>query len=457
MAETIDWPQLEPLQVEGRDWLTFRRRACLWDEPGVGKTPQAVAALDELRRWGLANRALVVAPSSVTYNWRNELERFTEGGIRPEQVFVVDSLKAMKKAPLANPDFQVVVISYVLLAKAETFLPLRAWRPHLCIIDELQFFKSPTALRTLALYGAGRIPGLVQASDRTWLLSGTPMKNHYGELYTMLQAVWPERVVDAPDYDTFLAQHCRIAHGKHGSFPVANLNPARSRALLNGIYLRRTQKDRGANGLPPVRFVEHVLPEPSPKARAELESSLPPRVQRLFEGDDPPADALAALAKSNEFSVFRRLAARLKIEHAIEWIKLQTQGDEPIVIIGHHTEPLDEIGKAFKRQGSGVIRGGTSAKKRADLTAQFQRRELSVLCVQITAAVGMTLTAADRLAFLEMSPTPSDNEQCYKRIHRHTQTRPCTVTCLTLPRTPDRQVMGTLRRKLSMIGEILPS
>lgn len=272
--------KLYPWQTTGVEWLARRRRALLADDMGLGKSITAIRAAVAAG----AGTVLVLAPTVVAYNWQRELQRWAPG-------LTVGLLTAGHHLSEASAH-SVVVCTHGLTINTEVFDWLRSVAWGLVVVDEAHFFRNEDAKRTRALYGTG---GILSKAERIWLLTGTPMPNHAGELWPMLRGVWPDRC--AYSFEQFRDKFCALRwdHHRNDWKIVGNKKETLPdlRAMLDGVVLRRRKKDV-LRDLPPIRWETVALPQTYPVATMFESLNLDRELRRLLEGKTPE-QALDAL------------------------------------------------------------------------------------------------------------------------------------------------------------------
>jgi len=430
--------ELYPYQVTGARYLAEHRKAMLLDEPGLGKTVQAIEACNLVG----ARDVLVICPASVVSNWRREFARFGTGQ-------------------------RVRITSYDLVA--------RDWRAFAdlydaLILDEAHYLKAPNAKRTLAVYGNANVPGLANMVPHVFALTGTPAPNHAGEVWTHFNALHPEGLAKPayPDrrlnFDEFVSRFCKFKPGEWGPKVVGSRNLEELRERLAGFTLRRLKKDVLPD-LPDISYQELAIDAADAARRIESdvdETELALVKTALQSGD---SDALMGLAA--HLPGLRRLTAMAKVDALIAWVREfhEAAPDRKIVIFGHHTEPLERLQAGLRnevafdpgRMRPVLVMGSTPPGHRGNMVEKFQKDpKCRVFIGQITAAgTGITLTAASDLIFLEQSWVPSDNSQAAQRIHRIGQKRGCMVRYCTLAGSIDEAVQRVLARKTKDLAALL--
>ena len=170
--------KLYPYQAEGALFAARAGRSLIGDEMGLGKTIQAIAAAELFARHFGVRRVLVVCPTSLKHQWKNEFARFSE---RDAQV--IDGLRARRETQYREEAF-CKIIHYETLARDADLIA--AWAPDLVIADEAQRIKN---WNTIAARALKRI-----ASPYAMVLTGTPLENRLEELISIVQFVDQHRL-----------------------------------------------------------------------------------------------------------------------------------------------------------------------------------------------------------------------------------------------------------------------
>lgn len=170
--------KLYPYQVEGALFAARAGRALIGDEMGLGKTVQAVAAAELLARHFGVQRVLVVCPTSLKHQWKNEFARFSE-----REAQVIHGLRAQRQLQYREDAF-CKITHYETLARDADLI--EAWAPELVIADEAQRIKN---WNTIAARALKRIH-----SPYAVVLTGTPLENRLEELISIVQFVDQHRL-----------------------------------------------------------------------------------------------------------------------------------------------------------------------------------------------------------------------------------------------------------------------
>ncbi len=354
---------LRPYQVDGYRWLARMARwgvgACLADDMGLGKTVQCLGVLLERAKQG---PALIVAPTSLGYNWLDEAARFAPG-------LSVQLYRGKDRARLleqAGPG-TVLVTSYdIAVRDAEQ---LSALELATLVLDEAQNVKNAFTERAKAIRS-------LRAEWRV-ALTGTPLENHLGELWSLLDVIEPGLLGGWEDFSRRFARPIEVEGDR------ARLD-ALSR-LIRPFVLRRTKRE--------------VLPELPPRTERIQRVPLSTGEQELYEtarlaalgriaggATDARFEILAALTRLRRLVCHPRLydpettLESSKLEALLEILgELATEGHRALVF-SQFTSYLEIVRDAIASAGISTLYldGSTPAKERARRVEAFQRGEADV-------------------------------------------------------------------------------
>ena len=448
----VDLAQLEDYQLEGARFLAERKDAFLADEPGVGKTAQAVRACDLTG----ARNILVLVPASVRVNWLLEFEKFSPFD-RPGKA-IMDGK--------ARPADGIVVCSYDLLANKDLLKSLAARQWDVLILDEAHSLKERTAGRTRIVYGR-RSDGakcLAERATYRWRLSGTPAPNNVAELWTHLHAAG----VYADRYHVFIDAFCTGFTSDYGFRITGTKNADALKQLLSGFMLRR-KKDDVIPTLTPIEF-EHRTVEP---AVVDTEVYFPETLiagnQYLFEDLKVQNQALAGVrGKGDEVldhlrqlatsaGTLRKYIGLSKVPGYLEVVKpeLRARRYDKILIGAWHIDVLQWLHRELREFGAIMLFGGTPAEKRQHLLDKFRtNRACRVLLCQIKVGVGFNATAAYRVDILEPSWVPAENKQFIDRVHRKGQDGAVTARFFGCNKSVDADITRALASKARELAKV---
>ncbi|MGN7613068.1 DEAD/DEAH box helicase [Magnetococcales bacterium HHB-1] len=438
-------PELFPYQQEGKTLLAQRETALLADEPGLGKTAQAIAASDMIR----AARILVLCPASARINWQREFIRFQE---------IKRKVKVIANGKNSLLPHGVNIISYDLASREALFNRLMAMEVDVLILDEAHYLKSRKARRTKAIFGnrCTRKGGLSEKAKHVYALTGTPAPNNPAELWPMMRALFPAAITvkeRALDHWSFVRRFCRTKNNGFGIQILGGKNLPELRERLTPYLIRRKKLDV-IKDLPPIRF-ESIVLEPG-KLLKEL--------KELEEGSEGEAirevlqQANGDLSKvAIHVALLRRLTGLAKVQPVIDRLKDELEGGlEKIVLFAHHRDVIQGLFDGLSDYKPVSIHGAVPARKRQQAIDNFQNDpSVRIFIGQLSAAgTAITLTAASDALFVESSWVPADNAQAAMRVHRIGQHNPVLIRFATLAGSLDEQVTAAIRRKTTTLAEL---
>ena len=462
---------LRSYQAEGATLLANARRSLLADQPGLGKSYQALAAV-------IANKALplwIVCPAAVRTNWLREIT-----AVAPWL-----SVSLVVSGDDAEARSDVTIVSWEGLSKHRRHLQM----PQAVIADESHFAKDLSAQRTKALLAtAAQLP----ADGMLLGLSGTPVVNGHADLLPTLEAI--DALCLFGSRQQFLDRYCsprtikvpvrrgsserRTITQYRGSKRAGEL---RSKLLAAGVLLRRRKSDV-LHELPPKQIGVQVV---------DLDKSWQELIDAARVGarstshhssgssptDQEAEDALTALAVDASLpspkSVLRRQARRMpgdrsqitfmrrmtgvaKLPFATAWIEawLAGSGDSKIVVFARHREVTTALAGHFEVD---PLIGGISQRRRQAAIEQFTSDPDSRVVVASYEAtgVGVNLQAASCVLFVEPPWSSAEAEQAEDRCHRLGQTESVSVTYLIAADSIDEPVWATIDRKASALRAVL--
>ncbi len=434
--------QLRDYQRDAVAWLlrlaSWAPGACLADDMGLGKTVQALALIAERAASG---PALVVAPTSLAETWRRESERFTPS------LRTVIYRGPNRPALLAQLEpGTILVTSYDILLRDVDALGAVAWSTR--VFDEAHALKNPDAQRSKA---ARALTGGFALA-----LTGTPLENHLGELYSLFATVVPGLLGPWPHFRARFA----VPIERDGDLE----RRARLRGVLRPFLLRRT-KAQVAPELPP--RVEVVRPvELSVEERALYEAERREALERLA-AEDPAGQRFAVLAALTRM---RRLACHPALVHPDSRVAssklaealaladdLRAEGHRALVF-SQFTSHLKIVRAALEERGYRLLYldGATPAAQRGPLVDAWQRGEGDFFLISLKAGgTGLHLTAADTVIHLDPWWNPAAEDQASDRTHRIGQDKPVTVVRLVSQDTIEETVLSLHETKRELARGIL--
>lgn len=418
-------------------------RCLIGDDMGLGKTIQAIAiARVYMDDWPL----LIVCPSSLRLNWKEEIIRWLgdDVGESDVQVFMTgkDASKRLRK---------VNITSYDIVRK----IPAHSLEKcQFVIADESHYLKSITAQRTKV------VTPLVKRARRALLLSGTPALSRPVELFSQVNAIAPCLF---PSYNEYVVRYCNARQTYWGFDVTGSSHLDELHTLLTGTILIRRKKDDVLTQLPEkVRQVTWVETKPSiMKQVARKQVEFEDAKAAASDASTPEeAAALSTCVKGIQNELYA-LTADAKLESVLEFCRDTAESGGKFIVFAHHTKMIDALDQyVTSKLKLGLIRidGATPQADRQALCKKFQSdsNNCRVALLSITAAgVGLTLTKATVVLFAELYWNPGSLLQAEDRAHRIGQRNSILVSYLLAKKTLDESMWKTIRRKLTVVGQSL--
>ncbi len=401
-----------PFQKAGVAYAITRKHTLFGDEPGLGKTCQAIGVINctpTLRR------ILIICPASLKLNWRNELNKWL---VRPRTLFIADSKVC--------PDIQdgIIIINYDVLTKHKDFLRATEWDCIIC--DEAHYLKNPDSGRTKMVFGdkatrAERAYGMADVpplqADCKLLLTGTPIPNRVKELFPLLEFLDPTRWTSKWK---FYQRYCGATQDNGWNSDGASNLDELQEILRSTVMIRRLKKN--------------VLTELPPKTRRVVEFAPNGRIKELiaeershFGSEDEYKDAIERMAAGRvegDRATFRKECAieKAKMPAVLEYMDNAVAESGKVIIFVWHVEVYRLLREHFGPRAVGM-NGSTPMHERQAAVEAFQNSPAVEVIVgqMITMGTGHTLTASSRVIMFEIDDVPANVTQAEDRAHRISQ------------------------------------
>jgi len=433
--------ELRPFQRAGVEYALRARRTFIGDEQGLGKTVQALAALHAAAAWP----AIVVCPASLRLNWEREARRWLPAR-------TVEVLGA-GRGPSGDAD--LYVLNYDSLHKWVGELTAAGVRA--VVLDESHFCKNAKARRTRA---AKELVASLPGDGLLLLLTGTPVLNRPGEL--MPQLTLMGRLQELGGYDRFrhvysrgreldrlhrdLRSTCFVRRRKEDVLPQL---PAKQRTVVP-VEIDNLDEYRAAEADVVAYLREQAAGEAAFLRSIEHLSDDERRAAIRLRGEDAAvraarAEPLVRLTK------LKLLAARGKLRAAVDWTGAFLASGEKLVLFCHHVEISDALLAAFS--DAVHLIGADSAEERQAQIDRFQHDDACrlIVCSDKVGGVGVTLTAASNVAFLELGWNPAAHDQAEDRLHRIGQERAVSAWYLLAAGTIDEKIAELVEEKRALV------
>ena len=442
---------LRDYQLEGFHWMQTLSRCqlhgILADDMGLGKTLQTLTHILTEKDSGRAEGrpALVVAPTSVVPNWKAEAAKF----VPSLSVLVLQGPK--RSRDFRNiPHADLVITSYALLQR--DIGSLRESEFHLVVLDEAQNIKNPAAKVTKAaceLVAAQRI-----------CLSGTPIENHLGELWSLMRFLLPGFL---GSQEAFRARF-QAPIEKDGDEDRKEDLKARVAPLI----LRRT-KDEVASELPPKTLLVHPveLTTGQKDLYETVRATMDRRVRQAIAAQGLEQSRIVfldALLKLRQICCDPRLLAMEEAQE-LSSAKLDYLGDllgtlleekRRVLLFSQFTTMLELIGKKLVSLGIPYLELTGSSRNRGELVDRFQEGSTPLFLISLKAGgTGLNLTAADTVIHYDPWWNPAAEAQATDRAYRIGQTKPVFVHKLICTGTVEERIQKLQADKSKLADDLL--
>jgi superfamily II DNA or RNA helicase/predicted nucleic acid-binding Zn finger protein len=441
--------KLLPYQSRGAVFAACRGRVVLADDMGLGKTVQALAAAELLRRQKGIKRVLVIAPASVKYQWKTEIEKFTNHSAQ-----VIDGLLPRRKMMYASPSF-FNLTSYELVLKDIRYM--QELGPDLIILDEAQRIRNWTTATARTIK---------QLKSRyAFVLTGTPLENKLEELFSVVEFVDGRRL--GPAF-RFVHDH-RVEDEKGRLVGYRGLDDIQKQ--LAPILLRRTRQEV-LKELPERTDQIVKVPLTDEQAGPYFEQSdILARLMRKWElqgwlSDIDQKRILCCIQNmrmlcNSTFLFDKQTHHSPKLEEFREILtELAIEENRKVVVFSEYERMTFLASEELRKLGIGFVslHGGVPSRKRGALMEKFRNDPACKVFLSTDAGgVGLNLQAASVVVNFEPPWNPARLEQRVGRVHRMGQSRPVHVIHMLTSESIEERVWETLQLKKSLFAGVFDS
>ena len=440
-----DGLSLRPYQERGFQWLLALDRlhmgGVLADDMGLGKTVQVIALLMATRQEGQVS--LVVAPTTLTYNWLSELGRFA-----PDlSVMVLGGSAAQRASQIRHVkeahDVDVLITSYPLIRQDIEQLTTIEFR--FAILDEAQHIKNAGSK------GAQAVRQL-QAQTR-FALTGTPLENGVGELWSIFNFVLPGYLLS---YSAFLR---RYQDGTDAEDLRRRISPFLMRRLKKEVLTELPDKIESV-------FTAQMSPEQAKVYEATM-MRLRQRVDSIVKEkgfERGRTEVLAAITQLREICCHPSLVlddytgTSGKLDMLLDMLPEAIAKGRRVLLFSAFTSMLKILRRELDDAGyeTMYLDGDTPAQRRVEMAEQFNAGQGQIFLISLKAGgTGLNLTGADMVIHYDPWWNPAAEDQATDRAYRIGQTRKVEVIRLVTHASIEEQVVALGQRKKALVDQLI--
>lgn len=444
---------LRGYQQEGVNWLRFLNEfelgGILADDMGLGKTIQTLACLtiEQNKKTKPEQPNLIVSPTSLVSNWLLEIQKFT-----PHlKVLALHGADRKQFFDTLN-DYDIVLTSYPLILRDEKILLQKEF--NYIILDEAQFIKNHRAKAT-------KVAFQLKAKHRL-CLSGTPMENHLGELWSLFRFLAPG-LLGTPEkfrriYRTPIEKHSDITRRKSLA------------SRIKPFMLRRTKSEVAVDLPPKTEIIKTTSLEPIQRdlyetIRLAMDKKVRDAVKKQGLGKSHII-VLDALLKLRQTCCDPRLlkieSAKLAYGHSaklkllMDLVPNMVEEGRKILLFSQFTSMINIIKDELDKVKINYVTLTGSTKNRTAPIEKFQNGDVPVFIISLKAGgVGLNLTAADTIIHYDPWWNPAAENQATDRAHRIGQDKPVFVYKLITEGTVEETILEMQDKKKDLVEGLL--
>tara|TARA_R110002153_G_scaffold166870_4_gene319459 strand:- start:4755 stop:7958 length:3204 start_codon:yes stop_codon:yes gene_type:complete len=443
--------ELREYQHQGLNWLQFLREyelnGILADDMGLGKTIQALShLLLEKEQGRLSGPSLIIAPTSVLFNWAKEIEKFT-----PDLSYIVINGAKRQEHFEQLDQYDIVITSYPLVLKDIEVHQQQVY--YYLILDEAHYIKNPKT----KLYQAM----LTLKSEHKLCLTGTPMENHLGEFWAQFNFLLPG----------FLSGYQQFT--KLFKTPIEKHNDHERKIILNQRikpFILRRSKELIAKELPEKTIIIQSLKIEGKQAELyeSVRLTMDSRLKEIIAAKGlqrSQIEILDALLKLRQVCNHPQLLSlpsaksvhqSAKLEFLMETLPEMVEEGRKVLIFSQFTSMLALIEKELIASKIAYVKLTGSSRNRQELVETFQSGKVPVFLISLKAGgVGLNLTAADTVIHFDPWWNPAVENQATDRAYRIGQDKPVFVYKLIIENSIEEKILQIQERKAELASALL--
>lgn len=442
---------LRPYQLSGFHWLQTLDElgwgSCLADDMGLGKTLQTICFLQYVKEKYQGSTQLVVCPTSLIFNWENELQKFC-----PSLKFHIHYGSQRELTETHFTEFDLVLTTYGVVRNDVEALSGFLWQ--YVILDESQAIKNPDARITRAIKE-------LRAVNRV-ILSGTPVQNNTSDLFAQFSFLNPGLLGNREYFNREFA----IPIDKYGS----QQKTQELKKLIYPFTLRRT-KEQVAKDLPD-KTVSVLWCTMEAEQRKLYDHYREGYRNRLLKKIDEEGiarsgmDVLEGLLRLRQICDHPGLVDKrenvvhnsVKVEELIREVQ-ENAGTHKLLVFSQFTQMLQLIREEFEKAGVThcYLDGKTSLSQRKEQVTRFQEDEtIKAFLISLKAGgVGLNLTVADYVYLVDPWWNPAAEQQAIDRAHRIGQKRKVFAYKMICKGTVEEKILKLQEKKQMLADDLI--
>ncbi|MDN3507536.1 MAG: DEAD/DEAH box helicase, partial [Simkaniaceae bacterium] len=442
--------ELRHYQEEGVQWLerlrTMYLSGILADDMGLGKTLQAIVAMTQMKA-SIGGVSIVVCPTSLLYNWKEELSKFNPN----LKALVIDGIPTQRKKLIETVgEYDVIITSYSLIQKDVEHYDDTIFT--CAILDEAQHIKNRSTRNAKSVK-------MIQAKHRL-ILSGTPIENSLEELWSLFDYLMPGFL---GTFERFVEKYIRVA----GDEQIKNIGYLKKKVAP---FIMRRMKADVLDDLPPVsEIVYHTkLNKSQDELYKSYAASARDELTKLVERDGfdkVQIHVLATLTRLKQICCHPSIFAKETVEEGdsakydmlLELLQSLIEGKHKTVIFSQYTKMLHIMRGDLEKMGVKFCYLDGSSKNRLDIVNKFNDdASISVFLVSLKAGgTGLNLTSADTVIHYDMWWNPAVESQATDRVYRLGQKNSVSVYKLVTNGTIEEKICEMQAKKQGLVKKVV--
>lgn len=447
--------ELWEYQRSALDYVLSRNGGILGQQPGLGKTPTAIAYCNEKE----AYRVLVIVPASLRLQWAAKIKEWS-------------TIPNVKVSTMLNvkdgihPTAHYQIISYNAATNPAIMRAIQKYKWQVMVIDEAHALKNVDSIRTRAILGNAKgrfvhgkedLPAISSVVESTLALTGTLLLNRPAEAYVLLR-YFSWEAIDFVSYDKFKERFNRQAviktiHGKRHNLESTSLETVLQNILRVNVLTRHEKKEVFKQMKPP-RFEVVQLAETGAVKAALAEEG-------LLDLDVEDFQTIKNISVEGHVAEVRRLMgvalAPQVADYSADW--LDGSDGEKLVIFGWHIEVLDILEEKLSRFGAVRVDGRKSAVQRQKSVDEFiDNPNVRVFIANLQSGgtgVDGLQKVCSRCFIAEVDWVPAQNEQAVARLDRIGQEEIVTAELFVAPGSISEKILVKALEKMNVIHRVL--